>query len=93
MAAHWDGKAWTNVSDGAGGLWMPVSKGFRTAFVHRSKAGRWTTTKELTGSGSKIGDVALVPGTKTLWAAGCENCSFPGPATPLFLRNGPQPGR
>jgi hypothetical protein len=57
-------------SDGNGGLWF---SGFGTSpagqwAVHRSAAGAWSSTR-LT-SGSTVYDVALIPGTRSLWGAG-----------------------
>lgn len=62
-------------TDGAGGVWIPVVTGGDspgTWILHLSRAGQWTRT-EITaarGSGVGVGDLALVPGTTTLWGIG-----------------------
>jgi hypothetical protein len=62
-------------TDGGGGVWIPVvtgGGGSATWILHLSRDGEWTRT-EITaarGSGVGIGDLALVPGTTTLWGTG-----------------------
>jgi hypothetical protein len=62
-------------TDGAGGIWIPVvtgGDGATTWILHLSYSGEWTRT-EITaarGSGVGVGDLALVPGTTTLWGIG-----------------------
>jgi predicted small integral membrane protein len=79
---HFDGTQWSSVpitvpqsvqlvgitSDGSGGLWF---SGFGTAAqwaVHRSATGTWSSTK--LAAGSTVYNLALIPGTKSLWGAG-----------------------
>lgn len=62
-------------SDGAGGIWIPVvSAGSspQTWILHLSRSGRWTRAEVATraGPGLGVGDLALVPGTRSLWGAG-----------------------
>ena len=62
-------------TDGGGGVWIPVVTGrgsSATWILHLSRDGEWTRT-EITaarGSGVGVGDLALVPGTTTLWGTG-----------------------
>jgi hypothetical protein len=81
---HFDGTGWTSVpitvpysvqlvsiaSDGNGGLWFsgPASSPARQWAVHRSAAGTWSSTD--LGTGGAMYDVALIPGTTSLWGAG-----------------------
>ena len=78
---HFDGTQWSSVpitvphsvqlvgiaSDGSGGLWF---SGFGAAqwAVHRSAAGTWSSTR--LAAGSTVYNLALIPGTKSLWGAG-----------------------
>jgi hypothetical protein len=62
-------------TDGAGGVWIPVVTGGdspATWIVHLSHDGVWTRTEiaAARGSGVGVGDLALVPGTTTLWGTG-----------------------
>jgi hypothetical protein len=62
-------------SDGAGGIWIPVvSAGGDAAtwILHLSRAGRWTRTPIAGGqaTGVGVGDLALIPGTTSLWGSG-----------------------
>jgi hypothetical protein len=62
-------------TDGAGGVWIPVVTGGdspATWIVHLSHDGTWTRTEiaAARGSGVGVGDLALVPGTTTLWGTG-----------------------
>ena len=61
--------------DGAGGIWIPVVTGGdapATWILHLSRAGAWTRTRIATapGTGVGVGDLALIPGTRTLWGTG-----------------------
>jgi len=62
-------------TDGGGGVWIPVvtgGGGSATWILHLSRDGVWTRT-EITaarGSGVGVGDLALIPGTTTLWGTG-----------------------
>jgi hypothetical protein len=62
-------------SDGANGIWIPVVTGGdspATWILHLSQAGGWTRTKIAAGRGDGVGvgDLALIPGTTTVWGAG-----------------------
>lgn len=61
--------------DGAGGIWIPVITGGDTPatwIVHLSRTGVWTRTRiaAAAGTGVGVGDLALIPGTTTLWGTG-----------------------
>jgi hypothetical protein len=61
--------------DGAGGIWIPVVTGGSTPatwILHLSHARAWTRTRIAAGPGAGVGvgDLALVPGTTTVWGAG-----------------------
>jgi hypothetical protein len=61
--------------DGAGGIWIPVVTGGgdpATWILHVSRAGRWTRTPIAAGqaAGVGVGDLALIPGTTSLWGSG-----------------------
>jgi hypothetical protein len=62
-------------TDGQGGIWIPVVTGGdspATWILHLARDGTWTRTKiaVAAGSGVGVGDLALIPGTTTLWGAG-----------------------
>lgn len=62
-------------SDGAGGIWIPVvSAGGDAAtwILHLTRAHRWTRTPIAAGqaAGVGVGDLALIPGTTSLWGSG-----------------------
>jgi hypothetical protein len=62
-------------TDGAGGVWIPVVTGGDSAdtwILHLSHAGIWTRTRIAAGPGAGVGvgDLALIPGTTTLWGSG-----------------------
>jgi hypothetical protein len=62
-------------TDGGGGIWIPVvtgGGGSATWILHLSRYGEWTRTQIAAahGSGVGVGDLALVPGTTTLWGTG-----------------------
>jgi hypothetical protein len=62
-------------TDGGGGIWIPVvtgGSGPATWILHLSRDGEWTRTQiaAAPGSGVGVGDLALVPGTTTLWGTG-----------------------
>jgi len=62
-------------TDGIGGVWIPVvtgGAGSATWILHLSRDGQWTRTQitAARGSGVGVGDLALVPGTTTLWGTG-----------------------
>jgi hypothetical protein len=61
--------------DGAGGIWIPVVTGGQspaTWILHLSRTGAWTRTRIAAGPGTGVGvgDLALIPGTTTLWGIG-----------------------
>jgi hypothetical protein len=62
-------------TDGGGGVWIPVvtqGSDSPTWILHLSRDGDWTRTQitAARGSGVGVGDLALVPGTTTLWGTG-----------------------
>jgi hypothetical protein len=63
-------------TDGAHGIWIPVvTDGNRpvTWILHLDAAGAWTRTLIAAGgadAGIGVGDLALIPGTTTLWGSG-----------------------
>ncbi len=62
-------------TDGGGGIWIPVvtgGDGPATWILHLSRDGEWTRTEiaAARGSGVGVGDLALIPGTTTLWGTG-----------------------
>jgi hypothetical protein len=62
-------------ADGAGGIWIPVVTGGGSPqawLLHLSRSGQWTRTQVTSSpsTGVGIGDLALVPGTTSLWGAG-----------------------
>jgi len=62
-------------ADGAGGIWIPVVTGGAspaTWILHLSRTGVWTRTRIAAGRGTGVGvgDLALIPGTTTLWGTG-----------------------
>ena len=61
--------------DGAGGIWVPVVTGGitpQTWILHLSRAGRWARIPIAAGPGTGVGvsDLALIPGTRSLWGSG-----------------------
>jgi hypothetical protein len=96
---HWNGHQWTKVSlpsgrtgylfagDGQGGLWVSgfsPAPAYKQIFLHRSSAGRWSTSAVPLRAGESPGNVselALIPGTRSLWAVG--NVYSPGGGTEL----------
>jgi hypothetical protein len=63
-------------TDGAHGVWIPAVTGGddpATWILHLSSAGAWTRTQIAVGwpeTGVGVGDLALIPGTTTLWGSG-----------------------
>jgi hypothetical protein len=62
-------------TDGARGIWIPVVTGGdspATWILHLSRTGKWTRTEIPAGryAGVGVGDLALIPGTTTVWGAG-----------------------
>jgi hypothetical protein len=85
VVAHWDGRRWQRhvapgrviprrvAADGRGGIWITaVSLGSQTEsrLLHLLKSGRWTRTVIAHGLGNAISDLALIPGTRSLWGSG-----------------------
>ncbi|MEU4822347.1 hypothetical protein AB0H37_10800 [Actinomadura sp. NPDC023710] len=80
LLAHWNGTAWSNVlgspgtyltkvaSDGAGGIWVSAGANMR----HRTAAGVWSDESLAQPTGTKAipSELALRPGTTTMWAVG-----------------------
>lgn len=72
--------------DGTGGIWIPVVTGGQdpaTWILHLSRAGQWTRTQIAAGqaAGVGIGDLALIPGTSSLWGSGGMLTTTGGDAT------------
>jgi hypothetical protein len=63
-------------TDGEHGVWIPAVSGGDSAatwILHLSAAGAWTRTQIAAGgpqTGVGVGDLALIPGTTTLWGSG-----------------------
>jgi hypothetical protein len=62
-------------ADGAGGVWIPVVTGGGSPaawMLHLSWGGAWTRAEIADGSGVGVGvgDLALIPGTTSLWGTG-----------------------
>jgi hypothetical protein len=84
VVAHWDGGRWSRfvapwrllperfTTDGRGGLWIPTAGGTLSSWiVHLSPHGRWARTRVSAGRfGTGIGDLARIPGTRTVWGSG-----------------------
>jgi hypothetical protein len=73
-------------SDGAGGIWIPVVTGGgnpATWILHMSRSGRWTRTAIAAGRAAAVGlgDLALIPGTTSLWGSGGLLTTTGGDAT------------
>jgi hypothetical protein len=73
-------------ADGAGGIWIPAVTGGgdpATWILHLSRAGRWTRTPIAAGTaaGVGVGDLALIPGTTSLWGSGGVLTKAGGDAT------------
>lgn len=61
--------------DGSGGIWIPVvpaGASPQTWILHLAASGQWTRMVVATapGSGVGVGDLALIPCTRSLWGAG-----------------------
>jgi hypothetical protein len=72
--------------DGAGGIWVPVVTGgitSQTWILHLSRAGRWARIPIAAGPDTGVGvsDLALIPGTRSLWGSGGLLTAFGGNAT------------
>jgi hypothetical protein len=85
VMVHFNGKAWTRyavpwnfqvgrfASDGQGGFWLTgyqySATGIGTGWLlHRTSAGKWSRVSP----GGSLTDVALTPGTASLWGTGSE---------------------
>lgn len=81
-------------SDGAGGIWIPVvSAGGDAAtwILHLTRAHRWMRTPIAAGqaAGVGVGDLALIPGTTSLWGSGGLLTTTGGNATIWAYLAGP----
>ena len=85
VLAHWNGLKWRRFTapgqamprrlapDGRGGIWVTATTlGARTEsrLLHLSRSGRWTQTNITHGLGNALSDLALIPGTSSLWGSG-----------------------
>jgi hypothetical protein len=85
VVAHWDGRSWQRhqaigrviprrvAADGRGGIWitaMSLGSQTQSRLLHLLKSGRWTQTVVAHGLGNAISDLALIPGTRSLWGSG-----------------------
>jgi len=86
VLVRWNGRSWKRfvapwlveqperfAADGAGGIWIPVVTGGdspATWILHLSRGGVWTRTRIAVGPDTGVGDLALIPGTRTLWGSG-----------------------
>jgi hypothetical protein len=81
-------------SDGAGGIWIPVVSEGRDAatwILHLTRADQWTRTPIAAGqpAGVGVGDLALIPGTTSLWGSGGLLTATGGNATIWAYLAGP----
>jgi hypothetical protein len=59
--------------DGHGGVWvtaMTAGRSTAARILHLSRSGGWTQASISFGSGNGISDLALIPGTSSLWGSG-----------------------
>jgi hypothetical protein len=59
--------------DGHGGVWvtaMTTAAATTARILHLSRSGRWTQASISRGDGNSISDLALIPGTRSLWGSG-----------------------
>jgi hypothetical protein len=59
--------------DGHGGVWvtaMTVGPSPTAVLLHLSRSGNWTRESISRGAGNGISDLALIPGSPSLWASG-----------------------
>jgi hypothetical protein len=85
VVARWNGRTWRRyearglaiprrlAADGHGGIWltaMTLGSQTESRLLHLSRSGRWTQTAIARGLGNSISDLALVPGTWSLWGSG-----------------------
>ncbi|HBW20492.1 MAG TPA: hypothetical protein DEH11_16525 [Actinobacteria bacterium] len=102
VVAHWNGSWWRAfilpvhvgagrlASDGHGGAWITATTGGQrigAMFLHLYWSGghAWTTVDH--GLGNGVSDIALVPGTDSLWASGGFLTHSGGDAV-IFARGG-----
>jgi hypothetical protein len=87
FVAHWDVEQPERFApDGTGGIWIPVVTGGlepATWILHLSHGGRWSRTQVAASgaTGVGIGDLALIPGTTSLWGSGGLLTTTGGDAT------------
>jgi len=85
VAARWDGRRWTRftapwgarserfAADGRGGIWIPTVSGALTStrwIMHVTGSGHWSRIAVSAGTDASISDLALIPGTRSLWGSG-----------------------
>jgi hypothetical protein len=59
--------------DGHGGVWvtaMTVGRSPAAVLLHLSRFGTWTRQSISRGEGNGVSDLALIPGTRSLWGSG-----------------------
>jgi len=78
LLVHFNGVRWTRVTlpwkvipgsiaaDGHGGLWLAALGSAGAFVVHRTASGRWSRTHV----GTFLFDLALIPGTTSMWGVG-----------------------
>lgn len=86
VMAHWNGRRWRRftapvrahperfASDGRGGVWIPATAaaGSSEWILHLWRSGRWQRARLSDGHGRQVGvgDLALIPRTRSLWGSG-----------------------
>jgi len=78
---HWNGRAWARAgfpftglayspvtADGHGGLWLVLAAKDKESWFCHYSAGHWTRTPVPSSPGPR--ELAWIPGTSSLWAAG-----------------------
>jgi hypothetical protein len=75
-------------SDGHGGIWLEASgSSTKTEILHRSATGRWTETT----TPGFMGQMALIPGTTSLWGVGWSNTGSTGANAQIWAHGSAAP--
>jgi hypothetical protein len=102
---HWNGTTWTVAAqdlkhhaspgltpDGHGGFWLTDSSASRpvTYIVHYA-GGTWSRRLAPTESGytNQVGNLALIPGTTSVWGAGSLTATSTGATAADIIKHGP----